>query len=756
MRNLASFLLFSITLTAFAQLNHPIDGPLYNKNSVGKLEIFIDPDSLAPMLQPANLYLDHEYPATLVYTNNGTTDTVQNIGFRLRGNTSRQAQKKSFKVSINSFTSGRRYQGVKDINMNGEHNDPSISRARLCWELGAESGIPVSRVAHAELYINGVYHGVYINLEHINDDWLGLRFGNSTGNLYKCTYPANLQYISNNPNDYKLIKSNGERIYELKTNESQDDYSGLANFIAVLNNTPLNQLECALDEVFNIEGYLHALAFEVATGHWDNYSFNQNNYYLYDNPETGKFEFIPYDMDNTFGVDWFGIDWANRNVNNWNNPNQNFPMANRLLAQPQLKEIYQFYLAEILQKLGSQTFENKIDNIHSQIQPYAYLDTFKGLDYGFSNLDFDNSFDSTQADQHVKMGIKTYINQRVSSGLQQLGTFNVAPIVRYLTVSVTGVVNQVHVSCQITDETACTAQVYYALNGGSLQSTTLYDDGQHGDGAAGDGWFGNFISASPGTISYQVTATDATSKTRIRPCYPASFAIPAAKDLVINELMADNDNIIADNNGDYSDWIELYNNSNDSIFLGDYYLTDDLSDPTQWQLPAVYLQPGDFQLIWASNNTSGGTWHASFALSKGGEEVGLFKQNGTGTDTADFILFGSQNTDESYGRSYDASPLWITFTTPTPDASNGAFGLLEVRLDRIEAFPNPYTESFVLNNPYPSTISVTLINLIGQSLFTATIAPHAQITVQDNFAPGMRVLLLNTGTAQKAIKLIKQ
>lgn len=43
---------------------------------------------------------------------------------------------------------------------------------------------------------------------------------------------------------------------------------------------------------------------------WDGYIYNKNNFYLYHNTLTGKIEYLPYDVDNTFGIDWFGIDWS--------------------------------------------------------------------------------------------------------------------------------------------------------------------------------------------------------------------------------------------------------------------------------------------------------------------------------------------------------------------------------------------------------------------------------------------------------------
>lgn len=753
MRHIFSLFLF-LALGLQAQITHPADGFLYDRTTVSKIEITLPADSLAALLNPANAFAEHDYPANMVFTHGTTVDTVLNIGFRLRGNTSRTADKKSFKVSINSFVSGRRYQGVKDMNLNGEHNDPSISRARLCWELGAEIGLPVSRVAHTELYINGVYRGLYINVEHINDDWLGLRFGNSSGNLYKCTWPANLRYISQNPNDYKLLRSDSTRVYELKTNESVDDYAGLENLIDILNNTPTNQLECALDDVFNIEGFLKVLAFEVAMGHWDNYFFNQNNYYLYDNPATGKFEYLPYDIDNSMGVDWFNIDWATRNINNWGNPNEFLPLADRLLALPQLNEMFKFYLKEINLAFGNISFENKVNGVHTQIAPYAYQDTFKGLDYGFTNLDFKNSFDSTQAQFHVKKGILTYRNQRYVANIQQLGIVNSAPIISFLQAEQTSG-NQFLITALVEDETAVTAICTYKLNNGTPQNIPLFDDGQHGDGAAGDGFFGNYINnLNTGTLSYQITATDSSNKNRTRPCTPKNVAIATANALVINEFMADNDNVIADPFGNYSDWVELFNNSADSIFLGDYYLTDDASDPFEWQLPAEYLAAGGFKLIWADSDTTLGADHADFSLSKGGEEIGLFKNNGGVADTIDYILFGAQTTDVSYGRQTDASAVWVFFNTSTPNASNGTIGILEAKATGVRLFPNPYKGLFQAQNTTGNVMYIEVFSSHGMLLQRIEIEPFSEKQIFDSCAPGLRILRISDGKTSSITKLI--
>ena len=175
---------------------------LYDEQVVTRIEALLPPDSLARMLNNPNE--DREYRCTVVYTRLGTTDTLPECGLRIRGNTSRSAGKKQFRISFNSFRSGQDLEGISDLNLYGMHNDPSISRAKVYYELSERVGAVAARAAHVNLYFNGQFRGVYLNVEHLNEDFMQLRFAQDYGNLFKCLWPADLTYRSNNPNDYKF------------------------------------------------------------------------------------------------------------------------------------------------------------------------------------------------------------------------------------------------------------------------------------------------------------------------------------------------------------------------------------------------------------------------------------------------------------------------------------------------------------------------------------------------------------------------
>ena len=137
----------------------------------------------------------------------------------------------------------------------------------------------------------------------------------------------------------------------------------------------------------------------------------------------------------------------------------------------------------------------------------------------------------------------------------------------------------------------------------------------------------------------------------------------------INELMALNRTTLADSQGRYDDWIELYNAGNMTVDLGGCYLTDDLSDPTKWQIPAGIAFSGHgFLLIWADDEAGGSGLHAGFQLSEKGGTVGLFAADGV--TLIDSVSFGPQQADVSYGRFPDGGPDWRAIASPTPGAAN--------------------------------------------------------------------------------------
>jgi hypothetical protein len=140
--------------------------------------------------------------------------------------------------------------------------------------------------------------------------------------------------------------------------------------------------------------------------------------------------------------------------------------------------------------------------------------------------------------------------------------------------------------------------------------------------------------------------------------------------LLITEFMASNSSTLDDEDGDQSDWIEIYNPGTAAVNLNGWYLTDDAANLTKWVFPAIVINPGAYLVVFASDkNRTTLPMHTNFKLSAGGEYLGLIESNGT-TVASDFAPgFPVQYTNISYGMGSLGGFRY--FGTPTPGAANG-------------------------------------------------------------------------------------
>jgi hypothetical protein len=157
--------------------------------------------------------------------------------------------------------------------------------------------------------------------------------------------------------------------------------------------------------------------------------------------------------------------------------------------------------------------------------------------------------------------------------------------------------------------------------------------------------------------------------------------------------MAINSTTIADEYGEYDDWIEVYNNDSESVWLGDKFLSGNPDQPDKFAFPDMWLQPGEFVLVWADNDPEQGSLHADFKLNGDGEFIGLYDSEETLFFVLDTLSYGPQSDDISYGRIEDGLAEWVFFNEPTPGYSNGTASIVEdFTPSKIHYYPNPVTD----------------------------------------------------------------
>ena len=747
--NKITFLLLVSLLPHFAvgQFSNPEAGFLFSEEKVPRIDITISDNYLNQILDPANSQSDEEFKAIFKFSDGNRSETVSDIGFRLRGNTSRGSAKKSFKVSFNTFVQGREYHGLEKMNLNGEHNDPSIMRARTVWHILRQMDLPAPRVNHVELYINSVYYGLYLNVEHIDEEYVKSRFGDDGGNLYKCLWPADLDYLG--PNSWNYTITQGERpVYELKTNVEENDYSDLATFISGLWNQGLSIDPETFEEIFDVNSYLAQLAVEVLTGHWDAYAYNKNNFYLYKNPLTQKFEWLQYDPDNTLGISWSDTEWRTRDIYNWSAEGQARPLYTKLLEIPEYRNRYSYFIDKLLkQYFSSSNLDPWLDHIQSLISPYAQKDNYRSLDYGFTYDDFLNSL-STPWGAHVRSGIKSFISSRKTTALSQLDLQGISPLIWWATHTppVTGQPIEIYSRVE-DDEAQLKVELEYKINDGGSVFVILEDTGIAPDTVLGDNHY-RYLLENPGasyTLDYRIKATDLSGNVSYSPSLgykTITMAVPAPASLSVNEIMALNNGTHSDEYGEFDDWVEIHNYGNEPILLSDYYLSDNPIRRNKWRMPDIVLPAGEFTLFWADNSPFQGTKHTNFQLSSAGESIGIYHAEAFGQAIIDEYYFDIQSPDESVGRETDGQSNWVVLPWATPGKSNLSPLGIDLNTHLFKVYPNPVSEVLNMEFEDGKVNNVYIFDTFGRE-----IKPQLSLNPQS--------LQIDFSTVSKGMYLIK-
>ena len=745
---------------------------VYDDSELAVIHITVDPEDLEWMYD--NVESDSIHPATIQFQNAYLDETIDSIGFRLRGNTSRNAAKKSFKIDFNHFISGRDFYDVEKLNLNGEHNDPSIIRSKLCWDFYQNIGMASSRASHAVLYINEEYFGLYISIEHIDDRFLSKNFENDNGNLWKCIWPADLTYRGNDPEDYHPYYSE-TRPYDLKTNENQYDYSKLARLIRIIHNTP-----DSLDMVLDIKTTLQYFAMNILTGSWDDYRFLRNNFYLYHNPDNDLMHWIPYDYDNSFGIDWFNIDWSNIDPYEYAViDGDGRPLTEYLFSQVRYRNLFSHFLEFYNEKLFD------LDSIYQKLNHYvdflynaAQYDTYRTLDYGFSFNDFLNSYGSDFENAHVKQGILEFIASRKEALTNQIVFSGNDPIIYEGVIedNVIFVGETVSIKTSIFGDVMNADFFYKHENEDEWISATLtYEpitNSKHVEDH--DRWIVELSFEQTGRYDWYIFTSNNSTYDKF-PIYDyKSFEVLDVVDnqtVWINELLAKNEAINVDETGEYDDWIELWNYDQAEVDLANHYLTDKRDNLTKWQFPdsAVQIFPDEYMLIWCDEDQEDGGMHTNFKLSSGGEFLALVHPDGE--TIIDSISFPSQAEDISYGRilSSDFQYEW-DYLSPTPGYSNTSLHITKTELlvnsfELNSIYPNPFNSNFKISLDIHDDLGkfrVDLVSLTGRTILSKTVIPSfsGTITIPMNidktYASGtyfIRIIGDNTAISKKIILL---
>lgn len=250
---------------------------------------------------------------------------------------------------------------------------------------------------------------------------------------------------------------------------------------------------------------------------------------------------------------------------------------------------------------------------------------------------------------------------------------------------------------------------------------------------------GQFDNSAPYLDNYQIFPMFGTD---IEP-----IGDPVAPSLVINELMADNVSAI-DDNGDFDDWIELFNTGNDPVELAGLYLSNDPNNSMLYEIPETntdIVAAGGYALIWADNQPTQGDLHTNFTLDASGGYLSIAYDHGCSAFRVDSVEYSALGADESYGRETDGGTPWVVFTMSTPGAMNQYLSVEEVNKANLKAWPNPNAGGRLF---FSERTSFELYNLTGQLVLKASNTTVADLSSLD---AGLYMLKAITGDTFKVI-----
>jgi hypothetical protein len=281
----------------------------------------------------------------------------------------------------------------------------------------------------------------------------------------------------------------------------------------------------------------------------------------------------------------------------------------------------------------------------------------------------------------------------------------------------------------------------------------MFDDGAHGDGAAGDHVFGYQVTIDGAVFEYYIYAENSSAgifspQRAEHEFHNLTVSLPFCNvsDVLINEIVASNSTSAYDLNGESDDWVELYNTTSNSIDLSGMYLSDDATNLIKWAFPIGTSIPANgYLLVWCDNDIGQAGIHTNFKLSSFGENL-IFSNGAT---IYDQVVFGVQTTDVAYARCPDGSTDFAN-VSPTPLASNNCLAGIETLSEHsIILYPNPSIGWITIKQSEFDFSNYKILALNGVVVENGTLVSATQEINLENLQLGYYLVCLENEKQEK-------
>ena len=322
--------------------------------------------------------------------------TFADVAVRPSGERSRVPgnPKPSLRLEFDEFVPGREFHQYSTLKLDAFTHDTSMMRARLQYPYYEAAGVPAPKAVHCRLVVNGVYKGLYGVEERIGREFLRKRFGLPVNQFYEFGEGvADLEWWGPDPAMYV------PRIWRPDFEDLPLDGEGVRDLHDVLNHDAARA-----PTLFDVDRFVGFMAAEVLQGESDAYLAGAQvddipqNLFLYRNPATNRYLFVPWDRDQGFSRADMGITYGF---------DRRILTRNLILHAPGMLDRYRAALRALIQgRCSTAAMQARIDFILAQIEAAAAEDPLKPY--------------STDEFRGRVQRIRDYVAQRNAAFLDQL------------------------------------------------------------------------------------------------------------------------------------------------------------------------------------------------------------------------------------------------------------------------------------------------------------------------------------------------